>query len=539
MNSSAPSDHADILIVGGGLAGGIAAKHLAEEGFSVVCLEQGDWPSGFAGDTPEYELVAGKQRHVCPNVRQSPADYPVEISESDFDLCMYNGVGGTSVIYGGCWNRLHPSDFRVRTLDGVADDWPLTYEELLPFYEETDREMSVSGLAGDPAYPPGSPVPLPAFPINKTGRKAAEGLNQLGWHWWPAPVSIASRPDGNLAQCGRLGICSHGCPEGAKATTDLTHWPLAMKHGARVVTGARVREIPVDGRGLATGAVYIDRDGREHLQTADVVVLTASGIGTPRIMLMSESARFPNGLANSSGLVGRRLMVHPYVSVVGVYDDFLQDDLGTAGQQIQCMEFYETEKSRGFVRGSKWLIEGTGGPLGMTYRYANGRPGEELWGAGFHERVTESLGHMIEWIVIGEDLPEEHNRVTLDPNLTDSDGLPAPKIHYRQSENTKKLMAFNIERALEAHKAAGATKAWLVDGAPAGHLLGTARMGTDPETSVVDPYGRSHDVANLYVADSSMFVTASAVNPASTIAALARRTAKSIAQNARTQAVAA
>ena len=326
-----------------------------------------------------------------------------------------------------------------------------------------------------------------------------------------------------------------GCPEGSKASTDVTHWPLAQKHGARVVTGARVSQIQVNDRGLATGVTYIDRDGREHFQSASIVILAANGIGTPRLLLISD-------VANSSGLVGKRLMMHPYATVVGLYDDFLEDWLGPAGEQIESMQFYETDISRGFVRGTKWLCMPTGGPLGMVRRWADGEGvcEEPLWGESFAARMKESIGHMIEIAMIPEDLPKETNYVRLDASLTDSDGLPAVKVVYTTDENTHRILDWNCQRAIEAHEAAGATRTWIAgrNWAP-GHLMGTARMGDDPATSVVDRYGRAHDVPNLYIVDGSVFVTAGAVNPTATICALAKRCAAHVVEHAREQAVAA
>jgi choline dehydrogenase-like flavoprotein len=535
---------ADVLIVGAGTAGGIAAKELAESGLDVVCLEQGQWVNqgDLPGSKPEFELLGAKQWHPDPNVRGRPEDYPCNVADSDVPMWMFAGVGGTSVLYGGVWSRFLPSDFRVRTLDGVADDWPIGYEDLLPFYEETDREVGASGLAGNPAYPPGAAPPLPAHPIHKTGRRMAEAMNRLGWHWWPGYTAIPSSDYGDQKQCVRYGICRMGCPEGAKASTDVTHWPVALRHGARVVTGARVARITVDERGRANGAVYVDRNGVERFQGASIVLLTASGIGTPRLLLMSASSEHPDGLANSSGLVGRRLMTHPYAAVVGLYEDEMEDWLGPAGEELESMQFYETDVSRGFFRGCKWSLLATGGPLGMAHRleHSEGLQDEPFWGEPFTRRMKEALGHMIEWHLIPEDLPEESNCVTLDPELTDSDGLPAPKITYKISDNTRNMIDFNIARAIEAHEAAGARRTWISGrGNTSGHLMGTARMGDDPATSVVDRYGQAHDVPGLYIADGSVFVTSSGVNPTATICALAKRTARHIAKHARVEAVAA
>ena len=533
---------ADVLVIGAGASGSVAVKHLAQAGFSVVCLEQGPQVDNgeFYGDKPEWELMAQKRWHPNPNVRDLENDYPCETSDSDVNPLMYNAVGGSTILYAAHWQRFMPSDFRVRTLDGVAEDWPFTYEDLEPFYDEMDIEMGVSGLGGDPAYPPGKAPPLPPLPIGRIGMKAAAGMNKLGWHWWPGPQSIPSRPYRGRNQCVRRGTCLTGCPERAKASTDHTHWPDALRHGAKLITGARVREITVDDRGMATGAIYLDRSGRERRQTAQVVIICANGVGTPRLLLLSKSARFPDGLANGSGLVGKNLMMHPYAAVTGNFDEPLESWLGPAGQAIHSMQWYETDARRGFVRGAKWQGMPSGGPLGMRAAYG-GKPLDEAWGANLHCATKKVFGRSFEWGIIAEDLPEEANQVVLDPALTDSDGIPAPKIIYRNSENTHRMIDFHLARAKEAMQAAGALDmtvtplmrdcGW--------HLMGTARMGTDPRRSVVNEWGQAHDVPNLYIYDGSVFVTSSGVNPTGTICAIALRTVKHLIENRRNQKVAA
>jgi choline dehydrogenase-like flavoprotein len=496
-------------------------------------LEQGDWAlnDDFTGDKPQWELARLKQWNSAPNTRAGASDYPIDTSESPIEPLMYNGVGGSTILFSGHWVRAMPSDFRVRTLDGVADDWPFQYDDLRPFYDEITHHIGASGLEGDPAYPDSHTFPLPPLPIGKYGLTAAKGMDKLGWHWWPAPNAIASRKFKDRGACVRYGSCESGCPSGAKASTDLTHLREAVELGAKVITGARVSHLTINDQGLVTGAEYIDRDGKVQHQAGGVTVLAANGIGTPRILLNSTSTLFPNGLANSSGLVGKRLMVHPYASVYGTYEDDLETYLGPTGQALQSMHFYETDTDRGFVRGGKWNLMPTGGPLTHTL-WNRDNNWNENFGPAFHNRLRSTFGRYTEWGITTEDLPEEHNEVIIG-DAFDSDGIPAPKIRYTISENTQRLLDFHVARAVEAHEAAGATS---IEPIPVvresgWHLLGTARMGTDPANSVVDEWGRAHDVPNLFVIDGSVFVTSTGVNPTATIMAVALRAMRHLADN--------
>jgi len=507
---------------------------------SVVCLEQGSWPdhAKARGEEPEFELTATKEWSWLPNVRRAPADYPIEESESEITPLMGNGVGGSTLYYAAHWQRNMPSDFRVRSLDGVADDWPLSYEDLEPYYERVEKDFAVSGLPGDPAYPGHVTPPLPPAPLGQIGNLMATGFNELGWHWWPGSNAIATRRHGSLNPCVQLGTCLWGCPAGAKSTADLTLWPDALRLGAELVTGARVRRIETDERGFATGASYVDRDGKERFQGASVIVLAANGIGTPRLLLNSATADVPDGLANSSGLVGRRLMMHPLAAAVGLFDEDLESWQGLAGQLAYSLQFYETDESRGFVRGAKWGLMPTGGPLAMLRPWPWGKS-EEIWGENFHEEVGRRFGRSATLSIIAEDLPDEGNRVELDPRLADDDGVPAPKIFYRTSENSRQILAFHVERAQEAFQAAGAYETVV---APqiretGWHLLGTAKMGDDPGSSVVDRWGRTHDVPNLYVFDGSVWPTSSGMNPTATIVAMALRFADHLVRARRNQRV--
>lgn len=541
-NPGGRDEVADVLIIGAGASGSVAAAHLAKAGFSVVCLEQGRKidASEYFGDKPEWEVTSQKQWHPNPNVRDLETDYPINTDESDVNPLMYNAVGGSTILYAAHWQRFIPSDFRVKTMDGIADDWPFTYEDLAPFYDQMEEEMGVSGLNGDPAYPAGKAPPLPPLPINKIGRKAAEGMNKLGWHWWPSPNSIPSKPYRGRNACVRRGTCLTGCPEKAKASMDLVYWPDAIADGARLITGARVSKIETNEQGLATGAIYVDRSGRERRQRANVVIMCANSIGTTRLLLLSATGKAANGLGNSSGLLGRNLMMHPYAAVNGLFDEPMESYLGPSGQVIHSMEFAESDPSRGFLRGGKWQVMPSGGPLGLRSGYS-GKALDDAWGVNFHKNTLRTFGRSFEWGIIAEDLPEYENRVVLDSTLTDSDGIPSPKILYRNAENTRKLLDFHVARAREAMEAAGAIEishtslmrdcGW--------HLMGTARMGNDPETSVVDQWCRSHDVPNLYIMDGSTFVTSSSANPTATITAIALRATKHMIANRRNQEIAA
>ena len=521
----------EVVVVGSGASGAVASARLAAAGFDVVCLEQGDWagPGDYMSDRPEAELAWVQRWNPDPNTRRGPADYPLT-GEADVRPVMYNGVGGGLVQWAAMWQPLLASDFRVRTLDGVADDWPISWADLAEPYVQVARDMSVSGLGGDPALPDLAPYPNPPIPIGRIGLAAARGMDRLGWHWWPGANAIASRRHGSLQACQRRGTCMLGCPENAKATPSLTHWPSALAAGARLVTGARAAQIPLDERGRARGVVYLDRDGVERLQPAQVVILAANAAGTARLLLLSESPQFPDGLANSSGLVGRRLMQHPYRTVTAVCEDDLDSWQGPWGQSIYSLEFAETHPSRGFVRGTKWMVMPHGGPMFAVaeYQEAHRHEGfEAVWGQNFHRAASEVFGRAFTWGIQAEDLPEDDNRVVLDPAVCDSSGLPAARIEYRVSENTRKMLDFNVTRAVEAAEAAGAVSTlvrdiWLTG---IGHVLGTTRMGDDPGRSVVDRWCRAHDVANLYVIDGGVFVTGGSANPTATIMANALRVA--------------
>lgn len=511
----------DVLIIGAGASGAAVAWSLAETKMRILCLEQGDWakPSEFPSTGRDWEARLSEDFALNPNRRGLAADYPINEDDSPIKVANFNGVGGGTILYAAHFPRLHPSDFRVRTLDGVADDWPIDYRTLEPFYALNDRMTGVSGLAGDPAYPPKEPV-MPPLPLGRTGETLGRAMNSLGWHWWPCDAAIATQDFEGRAPCINLGQCGSGCAQGAKATTDITYWPEAIRARVELRTRCRVSRIETNEDGMATGAHYFDADGREMFQPAEIVIMACNGIGTPRILLNSHSGRFPDGLANSSGLVGRNLMLHPYAQIRGQFDEPLD---GYRGPHIGAwsMEFYETDPARDFVRGYCYQFSRGAGPVRTAI---NGMADGLLpWGQGHHAAFRRLFDRSAGMVSICEDLPEEINRVTLDPDLKDANGIPAPKITYRIGENTQKMLDHSVARGIEILTAAGAHDITVKSPLPhAGwHLMGTARMGRDPERSVVNEWGRSHDVKNLFIVDGSVFVTSGGVNPTSTIQAVA------------------
>jgi choline dehydrogenase-like flavoprotein len=522
----------DVLIIGAGASGAAIAWSLAETRMRIVCFEQGDWmnPLDYPSTRTSWELERFGKYGFSPNGRGRREDYPINDSESPIHISNFNAVGGSTILYAAHFPRFHPSDFRVRTLDGIADDWPIDYATLAPWYDANARMMGVAGLAGDPAGPAKEP-PLPPVPLGLLGETLAQGFNRLGWHWWPSDSAIATRDYEGRAACINLGPCIMGCAQGAKGSTDVTYWPAAIRSGVELRTHCRVREITTDERGMADGVIYYDAEGGERRQKAEIVVLACNGIGTPRVLLNSASQRFPDGLANRSGLVGKNLMFHPYGLVTGIFPSALEGYKGPTGCSIISQEFYETERSRGFVRGYSFeMIRGMG-PVGTAlFAMASGRV---PWGAGHHEAYAQVWDRTAGMVAICEDLPEECNRVTLDPELVDADGIPAPKIHYRLGENSEKMLEHAVARGREVLEAAGAKETTAeAPLPPAGwHLMGTARMGRDPETSVVNEWGRCHDVPNLFIVDGSIFVTAAAVNPTNTIQALALYIGDAIKRN--------
>ncbi|NVK17384.1 MAG: GMC family oxidoreductase [Methylocystaceae bacterium] len=523
---------ADVLIIGSGASGAAAAWSLSRNTSNrIVCLEQGDATK--AGDYPtnkvNWELARHGTASSNPNERKNKADYPIDDNGSPISLANFNGFGGSTILYSGHFPRFHPSDFATCSLDGVGDDWPLCYEDLEPYFNENEKMMGVAGLVGDPAYPEYDRL-LPPVPLGKAGRKMAETFNELGWHWWPSYSAINTSSHGGRASCVNLGPCNTGCAQGAKGSVDVTYWPQALRQGVEVRTGCCVYEICVDKFHKITGVKYLNEKGEDCFIGASIVVVACSGIGTPRLLLNSKSAAFPDGLLNNHDLVGRNLMVHPLGYTEGVFEDDLQSSVGPQGCCILSQQFYESDPANKFKRG--YTMQVLRGSPAMETAVSAYMMRRLPLGPDHHKTFMSLFNHNMGIAVISEDLPEHHNRVELDEQNCDANGMPGLKVSYRVSENTQEMLKHGLEKSKLLFQQAGArvTASFAPVKHAGWHLMGTARMGNDPEKSVVSPLGQAHAVENLFIVDSSIFVTSGAVNPVATAQALTLRICDHIRQ---------
>ncbi|HEU5294351.1 MAG TPA: GMC family oxidoreductase, partial [Burkholderiaceae bacterium] len=422
--------------------------------------------------------------------------------------------------------RLHEADFRVRTQDGIAEDWPISYADLEPYYSRVEYELGVSGPDGaNPFEPPRSkPYPTPPHRFNLASEAVKRGADRLGLHMVREPLALPSRDWGGRPACVGAGTCSMGCLISAKSSMDVTYVRRALTTGrVDLRTECMATEIELDPQGRAGAVVYIDSQGRRQSVAGRAIVVAGNAVETARLLLMSTSSRFPDGLANSSGLVGRHFMEHLAVFIYGRFEQRVDPWRGTpTGGIIQ--DDYASRPARGFARGWTTLVSSySHWPQSVASRI-------DGWGHEHKRAMRDYFGHVVCLATVGEQLPDARNRVVLDPTEKDIYGLPVPCLINEPRENDSamiKAMTSRLESLLEA---SGATSVWRNDFVPgtSSHYIGTCRMGDDPTRSVVDAFGRSHDVANLFIADGSVLVTGGAVNPALTISALSLRTSEHI-----------
>jgi choline dehydrogenase-like flavoprotein len=534
-----PSDEVDFVIVGSGAAGGVLAKELSMNGFRVVVLEQGPYLTEAQFTHNEVEVFIQHRLTndpvLQPNTfRKTPQDKAQTQRSVLYGRC----VGGSSVHFTANFWRFHEIDFIERSKVGEipgADlvDWPITYGDLEPYYTKVEWEVGVSGLAGaSPFDPPRSkPYPMPPLPVKGSGVIFERAAKKLGYHPFPAPMAILSRPRAGRSACVNCGFClGFGCEVGAKSTSLSAMIPLAEATGrCEIRPNCYVHKIATDKNGRASGAVYFDAKRDAHLQKAKAVIICANGAETPRLLLLSASSQFPNGLANSNGVVGKYLMPNSGAIAFGVFDEPLNDYKGFAVSRI-FHDFYELDQKKvGFYGGGGLDARFDFTPA--TFALNGLPPGTAKWGKEFKKALHQNFTRTLEIFCHGSSLPVESNSFSLDPDVKDAWGLPALRMTFRDHPNDLKLEEWMKDRALEILDAAGAKTKWnlpIQEQQFAVHLLGTCRMGKDPKTSVINPDHRAHDVANLFLCDGSSLVTSGRGQPTMTIQALAFRAADRI-----------
>jgi choline dehydrogenase-like flavoprotein len=537
-----PGEMVDFVVVGSGAAGGVVARELSQAGFTVLVFEQGPrlGVADFEHDELKYFFLNG----ITNGPKDSPQTFRTSTAQvaqrpaSTFLPATYARlVGGSSVHYTANFWRFHEIDFNERSVLGSIPgtafaDWPITYQELEPYYTKVEWEVGVSGLAyASPFDPPRTkPYPMPPLPVKSSGVLLERGARKLGLHPFPAPMAIASQPYRGRAACVSCGFCmGFGCEARAKSSSLFTSIPEAEATGlCEVRANSYVYHVDTNAQGRSTGVHYFDHEKREHFQPARAVVLSANGAETARLLLNSTSSRFPQGLANSSGMVGKHLMFNQGSGAQGIFEHELNEYKSVQVTRI-LHDFYDSDPKRGFYGGGG--IDARINPQPALWAMASG--GDlPYWGKEFKERIEAfpramaSTGH-------STSLPMESNSVSIDPTLKDAWGIPAIRVTYKDHPDDLAMAKFLQDRSYEILQAAGAQKIWrdAIEENTAGvHLLGTARMGNDPASSVIDKYHRTHDVPNLFLCDGSSFVTSGRGQPTMTIQALAFRAADHIGQ---------
>ena len=509
MRRYSPDEEIDYLIVGVGAAGGVLLQRLARAGFRVVGLEAGpfwdterDWVSDEKGSHQLY----------WEDMRITGGSDPLTFGANNSG----KGVGGGTVHWAAFTPRFHPSDFEVYTRDGVGADWPISYWDLKPYYELLELEMPVAGPAwfpwGDPhgyAYGP--------HPMGGVGNTLIKGCTSLGIPVSAGgPVAILSGSRNDRPHCIYRGFCIQGCKVGAKASTLITHVPDAIRNGAEVRDRSMASRIHLGKNNRVTGVSYFDEEKREHFQKARAVIVSGYAVETPRLLLNSACDGYENGLANSSDTVGRYLMAQAGNVVLGRFNELVRMYKAPPAHAL-TEHFYETDPRRDFARG--FAIQ-TVGPLPISFSKQI-MAARGVWGWGMRREMM-NYNHWAALGLLGEILPWPDNRVTHSEER-DQFGIRIPHISFSLHENDKKLIEFAKQKTEEVMRAAGAVE--VTQESRYAHLVGAARMGADPATSVVDKFGRTHDIANLFVCDGSILPTQGSANPGLTIQALAARTA--------------
>jgi choline dehydrogenase-like flavoprotein len=526
MPDRTPSPRADVCVIGSGPAGALVANRLAQADYDVVVLEAGP---RFDFDDRTEQLDA----HLRPGEGNPWGMGGERDAYTDGDGRGYplnaarvKGVGGSTLHWQGMVMRLHERDFEMESRYGVGSDWPLDYDDLRPHYADAEEALGVAGADDNPYAPPRKePFPLPAFPPSRSDSIFAEACESLGIDMHSVPNARNSEPYDGASACVGYGTCKPVCPSGAKYTAER-HVAAAEEAGARVIDRAPVQRLEHDDAGeTVETAVYATPDGETHEQSARRFVVAAGGVETPRLLLLSKSEQYPDGLANSSGLVGRYFMDHLFAGMGGRYDEPTEQN-HVGFNTSECHQFYDEADP---VVGLKLEFLNYAGPSPVTMALNADTWGDELLG-----NMQRAYGTHIAMGALVEQLPRKENRIELDPATTDDHGNPVPEIHWSLDDRTRA----GLRRANEVQKAVlvelGVSPEWRVgpeNTGPAFHHMGTTRMGTDPEESVVTPDLRTHDLSNCWLVGSAPFPTGGAMNPTLTIAALSLRAADRIEES--------
>ena len=512
---------------------------LTERGIRVVILERGPWrkPESFGGD----ELANVHRFNLWPDPLLNPRTFRAS-AEDDARVELFcpvpQMVGGGTAHWTGWVLRMTENEFRPKTLFGDVPganlaDWPITYQELEPYYDRVEWAFGVSGEAGANIHegPRRRGYPCPPLPPTRYNQKFYEGCAKLGYNAFPTPAAALSRPhNGRPATVQSAFAQQHGDPTGTRSNVLTTFIPDALATGKlELRPHAYVHEITVDTEGRAKSAIYQDADGDVIEQEASVFILACGAVESARLLLLSRSGRFPNGLANSNDQVGRNATFHEYSAAIGAFDDPVYGWAGGGYVGASTFAFME-HRDQDFVGGCHVASAGVGIPLPISFSL----PDKPVWGKAAKDADRALFNHTMAVGLVLHDLPQLTNRVDLDETVTDAWGLPVARITHRPHPNDLAQGRWIIDRNAEILEAAGAKQIWRVYISTVtgncSHQHGTLRMGNDPLTSVLNKDGRAHEVDNLYGVDGGPFPTSTGVNPTLTIMANAWRVAEGIAE---------
>ena len=511
MREYPQNDAVDFAIVGTGAGGGTLACRLAEKGFKVVAFDAGPWwrpLEEFASDESHQKKLFWTDERLCDG------EDPVKLGSNNSG----KAVGGSMVHFAMVSLRFRPEWFKSRTALGYADDWPLDWREMWHYYDMVEDALKISGPVRYPWGPKRGRYPYRAHELNAAAMVLARGAERLGIKWSPTPLATLSAPRGLAHPCAYRGFCVSGCSTNAKQST-LNVWiPRAVKAGAEIRDLAMVGRIVVNDAGLCTGVEYF-REGRWQFQRAKQVVVAGYAVETPRLLLMSANGRFPEGLANRSGLVGKNFMVQSNQAVWGLMDEEIRAYKGPPSLALTEHWNY-TDEGKDFFGGYCYMSQG---PLPVLWSTTESRRG--LWGEAL-VREMQDYNHQVGLKMVGETMPQERNRITL-ADEKDQYGLPIARVTHSNCDNDRRMIQHALDFMDKALAAAGAKNIWRETDDTC-HINGSCRMGSDPRSSVVDADCRSWDIPNLWICDGSVFVTVGGVNPSLTIQAIACRTADRI-----------